>query len=112
MEDKVGEPEGAGLGYGQRLNVLEDLGRARLQSVEKSSQGRVCEPPQSCGQGASDMVLPLAAPLVLLPPVSHPRVLLSPLTGHLPLRVSALRTCMRVSVESGFVNEPQCPLTI
>ena len=112
MEDKVGEPEGAGLGYGQRLNVLEDLGRARLQSVEKKSQGRVCEPLQSCGHGGSDTVLPLAAPLVLLPPGSHPQDLLSPLTGHLPLRVSALRTCMRVSVESGFVNEPQCPLII
>lgn len=42
----------------QRLEVLEDLGRARLQSVEKRSQGRVWEPLQSCGQGTSDMVLP------------------------------------------------------
>lgn len=89
MGDKTRETEGAGLGYGQKLKVLEDLGRARLQSVEKRSQGRVWEPPQSCGQRASDMVLPLAAPLVLLPPVSHPRVLFSPITGHLPLRVSA-----------------------
>lgn len=69
--------------------MLEDLGRARLQSVEKRSQGRVWEPLQSCGQGTSDMVLPLAAPLVLLPPVLHPQVRFSPLTGHLPLRVSA-----------------------